>query len=179
MNDASTGASRQQRFFQGLRGSLLGFTGAMTLGIAVGCGSGSDEAPVCDTGCLLAGTYALTFTQPEPLPSGCGEAGLSLPTGPLVVTRQSGGAGILNATLPELPLQGTYTEDAGLRMLLNGEGTSRTGFRYAVLLDARFASASSGPTVVSTDFQGVYKLFLLDGDGSACTVTRELMGRRQ
>jgi hypothetical protein len=151
-----------------LRLPLLVLAGVLCMGSGLGnpgCGSGSSgdsNQPACKGKCAVEGTYQLTFEDTSPLAPGCQELGLSLPTGPLVISRDDAE---LSTRLNGLEVTGNYFGTDHPETKLRGDGTARTPsgatVPITVLIEATFEPQPDDTTQPSV-LKGLYEVYRTD-----------------
>jgi hypothetical protein len=186
MNDISPGGTRHPSPIRYVRLPLLALTALLTMGSGMGNPGCSDEdlEVDCVGGCEIQGTYQLTFTDTSPLGAECDELSLSLPTGPLVLTRElEDDDAIVTAELGDVSLSGSYLGIASKSLFLSGTGTKQLagnqGVTYKLVFDGGFASDPKRASDPAT-FSGTFTLEqqTSDGDGALCTVQRAFSATR-
>jgi len=138
--------------------SLLVLAGLLCMGSGSGNpGCSSNEPAHCTELCAVEGSYRLSFEDSSQLPPGCQERTLSLPTGPLVISRDDGD---LTTRLHNMELTGSYFGGASseVSMIGGGQVPSPTFALYAsVVLEGKF-DPQPASTSASSVLKGRYKL---------------------
>jgi hypothetical protein len=187
MNDSLPGGARRSSIVRYTRLPLLALAATLSMGSGMGNpGCGDEDLEVdCVGGCEIQGTYQLTFTDTSPLGPECDELSVSLPTGPLVLTRElEDDDAIVTSTLGDVELSGSYLGIASKSLFLSGTGrtallSGNQTVTYKLVFDGSFASDPKRASDPAT-FSGTFTLEQqeLDGDGASCTVSRAFTATR-
>jgi hypothetical protein len=163
-----------------LRLPIVALAGVLCMGSGLGnpgCDLGGDEPsgpPECLDKCAVEGSYRLTFKDTSSLGAGCEGIGLSLPAGPLVITRNEGE---LRSRLHDAELVGTYFGSFLPQMNLLGEATVRNAAGVSTKINIEIQGTfttqpdtTSEPSVLT----GRYVIH----DYDKCTVDRDFTATR-
>jgi hypothetical protein len=121
------------------------------------------------SGCAVEGSYTLTFEDTSPLAPGCQELGLSLPTGPLVITRDDE---VITMRLNGVHISGSHYGGTGGLSTLKGNGSARNAsgvnVPISVMVEGSFTGAPNSTSAPAT-FKGRYEVFSTERDYEVAT----------
>jgi hypothetical protein len=132
------------------------------------------------TGCEIQGTYQLTFEDTRPVGPECDAAGLSLPAGPLVLTRDAKHDGSISTTVEDVTLTGTYWGFPNRSLLLEATprkpGPNGGIISYTISFSGDFAHGPASASERAT-YSGTFKLEQWV-EGPRCVVERAFTATR-
>lgn len=185
MNDVSSGGGGLRSTVRYVRLPLVVLTALLTMGSGwgnPGCSGGGDEELEndCLKGCEIQGTYQLTFEDSRPLGPECDAAGLSLPSGPLVLTRDSKHDGTITTTVGGVTLEGSYWGFPNRSLLLEATAEKPGPEGRTISFTLRFrGDFAQGPERASepATYSGTFTLEQWT-EGPRCVVERAFTATR-
>jgi hypothetical protein len=113
------------------------------MGSGMGNSGCERDEPSCSEACAIDGTYELTFDDPSAFSAECEAIGLSLPSEPLVLSRNNAQ---ITAKLAGIELFGYYFGGDDTSLVLSGnkfvnDDPDTAGFTIATSLEGSFSQA--------------------------------------